>query len=82
VKTSPNVVITCEPAAEVAPIHNRQPVILEAESWAAWADRATSYKDLKALLRPLPDGSLQTVKVSSRVSSVKNNDPECALAIE
>lgn len=47
--------LTCEPGPDVAPIHNRQPVVLAREDWRPWlnAERPES-----ELLRPSPAGSL------------------------
>jgi putative SOS response-associated peptidase YedK len=47
--------LTTEPGADVAPIHNRQVVILERADWRAWLDLTRHEADL---LRPLPAGSL------------------------
>jgi putative SOS response-associated peptidase YedK len=44
-----------EPGVDVAPIHNRQVVILERADWRAWLDLTHPEADL---LRPLPAGSL------------------------
>ena len=48
--------LTTEPGPDVAPYHNRQPVILERQDWAAWLDPA---RPAQELLRPSPAGSLQ-----------------------
>ena len=47
--------LTTEPGPDVAPIHNRQIVVLRPEDWMAWLDLA---KPEAELLRPLPQGSL------------------------
>jgi putative SOS response-associated peptidase YedK len=47
--------LTTEPGDDVAPIHNRQVVILERADWQAWLDLTRREADL---LRPLPAGSL------------------------
>jgi putative SOS response-associated peptidase YedK len=46
---------TAPPGPDVAPIHNRQIVVLPLESWRAWLDLSMP-EDV--LLRPLPAGSL------------------------
>jgi putative SOS response-associated peptidase YedK len=53
-------ILTTEPSRDVAPIHNRQMVILERNDWAAWLDLTRSEA---TLLRPLPQGSLQVEQV-------------------
>lgn len=52
--------LTTEPGPDIAPIHDRQIVILRPKEWAAWLwlDRSEA-----ELLRPLPAGSLETAIV-------------------
>jgi len=52
--------LTTEPGADVAPLHDRQPVVLERADWAAWL--ALSRQEA-TLLRPLPAGSLAVEQV-------------------
>ena len=52
--------LTCEPGPDVAPIHNRQIVVLDRSKWAAWLNSQTAEKDL---LKPSPPGSLKVEKV-------------------
>lgn len=52
--------LTCEPGRDVAPIHNRQVVVLDRSQWAAWLDPASPEKEL---LRPSAPGSLRVEKV-------------------
>lgn len=47
--------LTMEPGPDIAPYHERQIVILERETWADWLDPSVS---AKALIKPLPEGSL------------------------
>ncbi|MGA2758744.1 MAG: SOS response-associated peptidase [Candidatus Cybelea sp.] len=63
-------VVTCRPNALVAPVHDRMPVILSAESLSLWLDPEPLPPDAAAvLLRPL-DGALMTVReVSRRVNN-------------
>jgi putative SOS response-associated peptidase YedK len=53
-------ILTTEPGPDVAPIHDRQMVILERADWAAWLDLTTPETEL---LRPLPEGSLEVEQV-------------------
>lgn len=46
--------LTTEPGPDVAPIHDRQPVVLEREQWAAWLGGGAESE----LLRPSPSGAL------------------------
>lgn len=45
-------IVTCAPAPDVAHIHDRMPVILPAESEAAWIDPAFAFERVAALLAP------------------------------
>lgn len=74
-------IITCEPSADVSGLHNRQPVILEAGSADTWLDQTTPAQQAQGLMLCLAPGALRTRPISTRVNSVKNNDPECLLAV-
>lgn len=52
--------LTTEPGPDVAPIHDRQMVVLERRDWRAWLDLARPEAEL---LRPLPAGSLEVEQV-------------------
>lgn len=52
--------LTTEPGPDVAPIHNRQMVIIERPDWMAWLDLTRPEADL---LRPLPGGRLKVEQV-------------------
>jgi putative SOS response-associated peptidase YedK len=54
--------LTCEPGPDVAPIHNRQIVVLDRPKWAEWLDPQS---DEANLLKPSPAGSLNVEKVES-----------------
>ena len=69
-------VLTTEPAASIAEIHDRMPVILPVESRDRWLDPSASQEALKALLRPYP-GQLEAYPVSTLVNSPDNDDPDC-----
>jgi len=68
-------IVTCPPNALVAELHDRMPVILPTEAWAAWLGEEPAEPDqLKALLAPYA-GAMAAWPVSARVGNVKNNDP-------
>jgi putative SOS response-associated peptidase YedK len=70
-------VVTTEASEQVAPLHDRMPVILGSDAWMPWLDpteRDTAF--LHSLLVPLPDGALDLYPVSSRVNSVRNDGPD------
>ena len=57
-------------------LHDRSPVILEREHFAAWLDPATPLADIQALCRPAADGVLAFHPVSKAVGNPRNNSPE------
>ena len=66
--------ITTEPNALMASIHDRMPVILKPEDYAEWLD--TSNHDAQALIRPYPADRMAARPVSMRVNQPENDDPE------
>lgn len=52
--------LTTEPGQDVAPIHDRQMVVLDRSDWLAWLDLTRPESEL---LRPLPTGSLSVEQV-------------------
>jgi putative SOS response-associated peptidase YedK len=51
--------LTCEPGPDVAPIHNRQVVVLDRQNWMPWLQGAPEGD----LLRPSTAGSLRVERV-------------------
>lgn len=52
--------LTTDPGPDVAPIHDRQMVILERSDWSAWLQETGGEAEL---LRALPAGSLAVEQV-------------------
>ena len=52
--------LTMPPGPDIAPYHDRQIAILDRGDWAAWLDHSVS---AKAILKPLPAGSLAVEQV-------------------
>ena len=52
--------LTMPPGPDIAPYHDRQIAILDRADWAAWLDPSIS---AKAILKPLPAGSLAVEQV-------------------
>jgi len=68
-------VVTVDPQAEIAPLHDRMPLILEKDAWEAWLDpERTDPKDIAPLLAR-HDVALVVFPVSDRVNSPDNDDP-------
>jgi putative SOS response-associated peptidase YedK len=68
-------VITTEPNATMAPIHDRMPVILKPEDFEEWLAPETTIARARALVRPY-DGPMRAWKVSTRVNKVANEGGE------
>jgi putative SOS response-associated peptidase YedK len=70
-------VITTSAEDSVGHIHDRMPLMVEPERYAAWLDPANGeVDDLKQLLVPAAPGQLEAFPVSTAVNSVRNNGPE------
>lgn len=66
-------IITTEANSLMAPIHDRMPVILGPENWAAWLGETDATPDeLVALLKPFPPERMRAWPVDRRVGNVKN----------
>ena len=52
--------LTTAPGPDVAPIHDRQMIVLDRDDWAPWLNLT---QPEAALLRPLPAGSLRVEQV-------------------
>jgi putative SOS response-associated peptidase YedK len=75
-RTAAFAIITTTPNELCTELHNRMPVILKPEVWPEWlGEEPTDSPRLKALLSPYPSDEMTCWPVSSRVGSVKNNDP-------
>ena len=71
-------IITTEPSELMRPIHNRMPVILPPEAYAAWLNPAIHEpRRLASLLVPYSGNDLQACAVSSFVNSPGHDSPQC-----
>ena len=69
-------IVTTRANSLMAPIHDRMPVVLEPESWAAWLDPATDMAAIEGLMVPSADGVLEAYPVSSQVNDVRHEGPQ------
>ena len=68
--------LTTDANADVAPVHDRMPVILGPGAEDLWLDAGPEDAErLQDLLRPLPAGSLEYFVVSPRLNSSRVDDP-------
>lgn len=74
-------VLTTEAVGPLAQVHDRMPLVLAPDDWAAWLDPDTAADDdqvARLLAPPSPElvSTLEIRPVSSQVNSVRNNGPE------
>lgn len=69
-------IITTEPNDLMAPIHNRMPVILQADAYNLWLDPAER-TDLQDHLVPYSAQEMAAYPVSTLVNSPTNDMPDC-----
>jgi len=70
-------VLTTTAEDAVGHIHDRMPLLVEPDRYAAWLDPSVSdVEDLKGLLVPAAPGRLEAYPVSTSVNSVRNNGLE------
>lgn len=71
-------ILTTEPNAVTREVHDRMPVILRPEAYAAWlATPADARNDLLGLLQPYPAEEMEAARVSSYVNSASAAGPRC-----
>ena len=66
-------IVTCPPSEEIAPVHDRMPVVLERGAEAAWLDPSTEAGELAAMLQPNED--LELTEVNEAVNNVREDGP-------
>ena len=74
-------ILTCEPNALVAQVHDRMPVILQGTDRLAWVDKLTP-EQLAPMLKTYPAEKMQFYAVSRTVNSPKINSPQCIERLE
>lgn len=74
-------IVTTDANAQVAPLHDRMPVLLDRADYERWLDPAARPADLSSLLRPWR-GELLVQPVSTRINDVENDDPDSARVVD
>ena len=70
-------ILTTTPNERIARLHDRMPVVLEAEAWKLWLDPdLADVGELHGLLRPSPSDAIEIVPVRPLVNDVRNDGPE------
>jgi putative SOS response-associated peptidase YedK len=68
-------VITTTAGPDMEGIHDRMPVLLDPSTFDLWLDPANEdVEELRALLQPLPTGTIEHHPVGGRIGNVRNND--------
>lgn len=76
-------IVTGEPNALVAPLHDRMPVVLRKASWNPWLDPEVRDADLlQSLLTTAPASDMVEHPVSTLVNKVANNIPELIIPLD
>ena len=75
-------VVTTSANKPVGELHDRMPVILDAEFLDAWLDPATEPTLLQAMLAPAPAETLRRWPVSTAVNRVDADGPELLRPVE
>lgn len=68
-------IITTASNNDMAPLHDRMPLILNPADWSAWL--ASDAAATNRLLTPLPDGTLTLYPVSPAVNNPRHEGREC-----
>lgn len=69
-------ILTTEANALMSSIHNtkkRMPLLLEKDYWDLWFNAQSSKMELQKIMKPYPDGLLQAIPISDRITQ-KNKD--------
>lgn len=73
-------VITTAATDEVGMVHDRMPLVVQADDWSSWLDPGLT--EAGELLHPAVDVGLRAYPVSTLVNSVRNNGPELIRPLE
>jgi putative SOS response-associated peptidase YedK len=69
-------IITTEPNAICAPIHDRMPVIIDPANYGKWlGEEATDTMRILMMLKPYPADGIESYPVGTAVGNVKNDEP-------
>jgi putative SOS response-associated peptidase YedK len=76
-------IITTQPNALAADVHDRMPAILSPDAYDLWLDPGfRNVPELRDLLSPYDSAQMKKYPVSTRVNDVNNDDERTAEAID
>jgi putative SOS response-associated peptidase YedK len=69
-------ILTCPANRTVAPLHDRMPVVLPVEHFAAWLDvKGTDAATALALLKPATDDLFEAIEMHPKINDSKRDEP-------
>jgi len=75
--------LTTAANADVQPIHDRMPVLLERSDLSIWLDpSAEDPYALESLLHPAPAGCLEAHRVKTAVNNARYDEPDCIVPVD
>src|ERR1700688_144143 len=76
-------ILTTTPNAVTSTVHDRMPVILDADSYDLWLDPGMqNVAVISELLKPCDARLMRSYPVSARVNHVANDDEECSRPVD
>lgn len=72
--TSGFALLTVAAGIDVAPVHDRMPLLVPPAAWAAWLAADTPLEAIRELVRPAAEGTLVRHEVSRRVNRTSEDD--------
>ncbi|NLE39039.1 MAG: SOS response-associated peptidase [Pirellulaceae bacterium] len=70
-------ILTTDANDVVRPVHDRMPVILAPDDYAAWLDPAADPKRLTSLCKPYPAEEMKVTAIGPYVNKPTNEGPQC-----
>ena len=76
-------ILTTRASPDIAPIHDRMPVVIQQQDFSRWLDcRTQEPRDVAYLMRPPEEGFFEAIPVSDKVNKVANAGPDLQERVE
>jgi putative SOS response-associated peptidase YedK len=70
-------ILTCDSNRTVSALHDRMPVVLPPEHFAAWLDvKGTSPEEAAALLKPAPDDLFEAIEMHPKINDSNREESD------
>jgi putative SOS response-associated peptidase YedK len=76
------VIVTTQATEQMAPIHARMPVMLNAHSTRTWLASSTAADDAFALTAPHHQPQLDITPIGRHINNPRNDDPSCVAPVD